>query len=90
MKSNRRIIVPLLVALLFLISTPFLIFAADYSKIKSGEEPIFCSQSAALLDGGTVICQYKGYQIIKWNEIDGRKDLEVKIYPKYSNLIILN
>lgn len=87
MKQYKKIIVSIFVILALLISTPFIAFVADYSMIKHGNKPIFCSKSAAFLDGGTVICQYKGYQIIKWSPLLKKRNLEIKLYPNYSNLL---
>lgn len=84
MKRRKKAIISLIIVLIILISTPFGVFSIDQNRIRHGEKPIFCEKYFALLDGGTVACQYYGYQMIKWNRPDN-KSLEIRVYSNYYN-----
>jgi hypothetical protein len=88
MKRYKKIIISIIFILILIISAPFVVFVIDCNKIDHGQKPIFCSKYAAFLDGGTIICEYKGYQIIRWSHSSKKRKLEVKILPGYSELLI--
>ena len=88
MKRYKKVIISIIFILILIISAPFVVFVIDCNKIEHGQKPIFCSKYAALLDCGTIMCEYEGYQIIRWSHNSGKRKLEVKIPPGYSDLLI--
>jgi len=86
MKRYKKVIVSIIFILILIILTPFVAFLIDNNNIIHGKKPVFCSKYDALLDGGTVVCQYQGYQIIKRQQFRVKGKYEVRIYPNYFTL----
>jgi hypothetical protein len=83
-----------------MIITATVLFCIDYNKVKNGEKAIF-SNPYYLLDGGTVEYRGFGYKIIKFNRLNGYKELKAGFwfmeyddfkeeYEKYEVDTILN
>ena len=50
-------------------------FGADYGLAQMHNRPLFAVKTNILKDGGTTFYKGFGYEIIKFNELDGRKDV---------------
>jgi hypothetical protein len=94
------ILIFIIVALIAMIITATVRFNTDYNKIKNGEKPIY-SEVHYYLDGGTAVYDGFGYKIIKFNRLNGYKELKAGFwfmkyddfkeeYEKYDADTILN
>lgn len=70
-----------LIIISFIIMLPFIMFGIDYSLTSMQKRPIFAVKTGILKDGGTTFYNGLGYKVIKYNELEGRKD--VVFFPFY-------
>lgn len=52
-------------------------FAIDYNRVKNGENPIFCINTATANDGGTKEYLGLGYKVIDFNRLDGYDEVKI-------------
>ncbi|MBE1442663.1 hypothetical protein [Paenibacillus sp. OAS669] len=72
---NKKLL--LLVISLFLLLLPIL-FMVDYNRALNDRPPLFAIKTQVYKDGGTSIYLGIGYQVIDYNQVDGRKDIVFK------------
>ena len=76
MKMRKGIKVALII-LGVIIIFGLIFFAVDYNRVKNGENPIFCINTATANDGGTKEYLGLGYKVIDFNRLDGYDEVKI-------------
>lgn len=76
MKMRKGIKVALII-LGVIIILGLIFFAIDYNRVKNGEKPIFCINTATANDGGTKEYLGLGYKVIDFNRLDGYDEVKI-------------
>lgn len=76
MKMKKGIKVALIILGVFII-LGLIFFAVDYNRVKNGENPIFCINTATANDGGTKEYLGLGYKVIDFNRLDGYDEVKI-------------
>lgn len=76
MPKKKKMLLFLIFSLGLLI--PPCIFIVDYNMALKDMPPIFAIRTQLYKDGGTSIYMGLGYQVIDYNQLDGRKDVVFK------------
>lgn len=76
MKMRKGIKVALII-LGVIIILGLIFFAIDYNRVKNGENPIFCINTATANDGGTKEYLGLGYKVIDFNRLDGYDEVKI-------------
>ena len=76
MKMRKGIKVALIILGVIIILV-LIFFSIDYNRVKNGEKPIFCINTANANDGGTKEYLGLGYKIIDFNRLDGYDEVKI-------------
>ena len=76
MKMRKGIKVALIILGVILI-LGLIFFMVDYNRVKNGEKPIFCINTATANDGGTKEYLGLGYKVIDFNRLDGYDEVKI-------------
>ena len=76
MKMRKGIKVALIILGVIIILV-LIFFMVDYNRVKNGEKPIFCINTANANDGGTKEYLGLGYKIIDFNRLDGYDEVKI-------------
>lgn len=76
MKMRKGIKVALII-LGVIIILGLIFFAVDYNRVRNGEKPIFCINTANTNDGGTKEYLGLGYKVIDFNRLDGYDEVKI-------------
>lgn len=85
-KNKKKKMLLFVLLLLVLLIIPQSVFMIDYNRALKDMPPIFAIRTQLYKDGGTSIYKGLGYQVIDYNQLDGRKDVVFKsIFVSKSN-----
>ena len=73
----RKGIKVVLIILGVIIILGLIFFAVDYNRVRNGEKPIFCINTANANDGGTKEYLGLGYKVIDFNRLDGYDEVKI-------------
>ena len=73
----KKAIKVLFIILGVIIILGLIFFAIDYNRVKNGENPIFCINTATANDGGTKEYLGLGYKVIDFNRLDGYDEVKI-------------
>ena len=74
MKRGTKVIL-IILGVIILLGLTF--FAVDYNRVKNGEKPIFCINTAIIRDGGTKEYLGLGYKVINFNNLNGYDEMKI-------------
>ena len=86
-ETKSRRIWKRVINLLFVVAIIIIIMATtDYIRVNKFEyTPLFAIKTAELKDGGTTEYMGLGYKVIDYNQIQGRRDMEIGLWNLKSN-----